>query len=73
VCCRGCTREIEIEGGGVEVDDDGREDKDDSSVLRVRDEAVVHSEVGVEAVVCSKNGDEAAACFGAGVEDGKRR
>jgi hypothetical protein len=64
----GRTREIETEGGGVEaadddgeIDDDGLEEEDTGSVLRVEDEAVTRSEAAVEVTACSEAGVEAAA------------
>jgi hypothetical protein len=64
----GRTREIETKGGGVEaadddgeIDDDGLEEEDTGSVLRVEDEAVTCSEAAVEVTACSEAGVEAAA------------
>jgi hypothetical protein len=64
----GRTREIETKGGGVEaadddgeIDDDGLEEEDTSSVLRVGDEAVTRSKVAVEEAACSEAEVEAAA------------
>jgi hypothetical protein len=45
----------------------------DDGVLRVKDEAAVRSEAGVEAAVQFEPRDEATACSGAEIEDGKRR
>jgi hypothetical protein len=61
---RGHTREIETEGGRIEVDNNG--------MLRVWNKAVMHSEAGVEAVACSEAEDKAAVCSGAEIEDGRR-
>jgi hypothetical protein len=67
----GRTREIETEGGRVKVDDDGGEvdndgleEEDDNSVLHFGDDAVAHSEAGVEAAVCSEVRKEEATCSG---------
>jgi hypothetical protein len=77
---RGHTRETETVGGEIEVDDDdsevdddGLEEENGGGVLRVWDEAMVHSESRVEVAVRSEAGDEAAACSEARIEDNRRR
>jgi hypothetical protein len=70
---RGRTREIETEGGGVEVYDDELDEEGGGGMLQVGDEAAAHSEAGVEVAVCSEAGDEAVAYFRARIKGGRRR
>jgi hypothetical protein len=70
---RGCTREIETEGGRVEVNDDGGkvdddelEEEDGGGMLQVGEEVAACSGAEIEAVVYSEAGHEAAACSEAG-------